>query len=294
MSFDRKMRGWIRHPLRVKLTVVEGFCTAEIASWAHQHLGTGTRVVSGWPASMASPLRALCSRAHRGRQRKGRDRASRVSMGEHESRQRQERLAWHLPCGSTQVGTALSRGVRVPVQSPLRPARDHSEVGLHLAANPADAGAAAQVALSLSGNQDRFSNPERRNSPIQAPVNSRQFRLLEASERELTYAYATSPRYSVTYEFTPHNLTTYDTSPMGQSSISLRRSKTRLNRCAISIQIISSCTDDNQPWVECISTPSTNSKRRSTSWAFLYLLCNTIASKLGPIVRFSVNAPIIK
>ena len=34
------------HPLRMKLTVVEGFRLTEIATWAQQHLGTGTRVVS--------------------------------------------------------------------------------------------------------------------------------------------------------------------------------------------------------------------------------------------------------
>ena len=48
------------HPLHMKLTVVEGFRLTEIAAWAHQHLGTGTRVVSDgcWPAFMASPPRA--------------------------------------------------------------------------------------------------------------------------------------------------------------------------------------------------------------------------------------------
>ena len=34
------------HPLRMKLTVVEGFRLTEIAAWAQLHLGTGTRVVS--------------------------------------------------------------------------------------------------------------------------------------------------------------------------------------------------------------------------------------------------------
>ena len=52
-----------------------------------------------------------------------------------------------------QVCPALSRGVRVPVQSALRPARHHPQTGLRGAANPADAGAAAQVTLGLSGNQ---------------------------------------------------------------------------------------------------------------------------------------------
>ena len=34
------------HPLRIKLTVVEGFRTADIAARAQHHLGAGTRVVS--------------------------------------------------------------------------------------------------------------------------------------------------------------------------------------------------------------------------------------------------------
>ena len=34
------------HPLRMKLTVVEGFRLTEIAAWAQLHLGTGTRVLS--------------------------------------------------------------------------------------------------------------------------------------------------------------------------------------------------------------------------------------------------------
>ena len=34
------------HPLRVKLTVVEGFRLTEIAAWAQQHLNSGTQVLS--------------------------------------------------------------------------------------------------------------------------------------------------------------------------------------------------------------------------------------------------------
>ena len=43
------------HPLRMKLTVVEGFRTTEIATWAQQHLRAGTRVVclTVWHASVA-------------------------------------------------------------------------------------------------------------------------------------------------------------------------------------------------------------------------------------------------
>ena len=73
------------HPLRMKLTVVEGFRLTEIAAWAQLHLGKGTRVVSdglacfhsgGLRSSAREPLRA-----------------PRV-MGEYG--QHQERLAWHL------------------------------------------------------------------------------------------------------------------------------------------------------------------------------------------------------
>ena len=34
------------HPLRVKLTVIEGFRLSEIAAWAQQHLRPGTQVLS--------------------------------------------------------------------------------------------------------------------------------------------------------------------------------------------------------------------------------------------------------
>ena len=39
------------HPLRVKLTVVEGFRLTEIAAWAQQHLSWARNVNSpmGWP-----------------------------------------------------------------------------------------------------------------------------------------------------------------------------------------------------------------------------------------------------
>ena len=36
------------HPLRVKLTVVEGFRLTEIAAWAQQHLSSGTQVLFRW------------------------------------------------------------------------------------------------------------------------------------------------------------------------------------------------------------------------------------------------------
>ena len=48
------------HPLRMKLTVVEGLRLTEIAAWAHQHLGTGTRVVSDGLACFHGVTAAGC------------------------------------------------------------------------------------------------------------------------------------------------------------------------------------------------------------------------------------------
>ena len=48
------------HPLRMKLTVVEGFRLTEIAAWAQQHLGTGTRVVSDGLACFHGVTAAGC------------------------------------------------------------------------------------------------------------------------------------------------------------------------------------------------------------------------------------------
>ena len=144
-----------RHPLRMKLTVVEGFRLTEIAAWAQQHLNTGTRVLSDGLACFHGVTEAGC--VHEpivvGSGKAAVERP-RVSMGQHDSWQRQECLVWHLPCGPTQVCATLSRGVRVPVQSSLRPARHHPQTRLCGAQDAADAGAAAQVALSLSGNQE--------------------------------------------------------------------------------------------------------------------------------------------
>ena len=49
------------HPLRMKLTVVEGFRTREIAAWAHRHLGTGTSVVSDGLACFHGVTAAGCA-----------------------------------------------------------------------------------------------------------------------------------------------------------------------------------------------------------------------------------------
>ena len=50
-----------RHPLRMKLTVVEGFRTADIAAWAQHHLGAGTRVVSDGLACFHGVTAAGCA-----------------------------------------------------------------------------------------------------------------------------------------------------------------------------------------------------------------------------------------
>ena len=75
------------HPLRMKLTVVEGFRLTEIAAWAQLHLGKGTRVVSDGLACFHGVTAAgLRSSAGGGGQRESRCRAPRVSMGEYNSR----------------------------------------------------------------------------------------------------------------------------------------------------------------------------------------------------------------
>ena len=109
------------HPLRMKLTVVEGFRLTEIAAWAQLHLGTGTRVVSDGLACFHGVTAAGC--VHQpvvvGSGRAAVERPE-FSMGEYDSRQHQERLARHLPCDSSQVCSAISLRVRVPFQSSLR------------------------------------------------------------------------------------------------------------------------------------------------------------------------------
>ena len=143
------------HPLRVKLTVVEGFRLTEIAAWAQQHLNSGTQVLSDGLACFNGVTAAGCVHEPMvtggGKAAVERPEFRWVNTN---SRQHQERLVRHLPCGSPQVCAAISGGVRVPVQSALRPARHHPQTGLRGAANPADAGTAAQVTLGLSGNQE--------------------------------------------------------------------------------------------------------------------------------------------
>ena len=48
------------HPLRVKLTVVEGFRLTEIAAWAQQHLSSGTQVLSDGLACFNGVTAAGC------------------------------------------------------------------------------------------------------------------------------------------------------------------------------------------------------------------------------------------
>ena len=49
------------HPLRMKLSVVDGFRTTEIAAWAQHHLGTGTRVLSDGLACFHGVTAAGCA-----------------------------------------------------------------------------------------------------------------------------------------------------------------------------------------------------------------------------------------
>ena len=49
------------HPLGMKLTVVDGFRSAEIAAWAQQHLRTGTQVVADGLASFNGVSDAGCA-----------------------------------------------------------------------------------------------------------------------------------------------------------------------------------------------------------------------------------------
>ena len=49
------------HPLRIKLTVVEGFRTTDIAAWAQHHLGAGTEVVSDGLACFHGVTAAGCA-----------------------------------------------------------------------------------------------------------------------------------------------------------------------------------------------------------------------------------------
>ena len=118
------------HPLRVKLTVVEGLPTHRNRRLAQQHLSPGTQVLSDGLACFNGVTAAGC--VHEPMVTGG----GKAAVERPEFRwvntilATSERLVRHLPCGSPQVCAAISGGVRVPVQSALRPARHHPQTGL--------------------------------------------------------------------------------------------------------------------------------------------------------------------
>ena len=144
------------HPLRVKLTVVEGFRLTEIAAWAQQHLSPGTQVLSDGLACFNGVTAAGCVHEP-------------MVTGGGESRGRAfPEFRWvntilgnikNALCGTyhavrpkyaqrylAEFEYRFNRRFDLP--------RHHPQTGLRGAANPADAGAAAQVTLGLSGNQE--------------------------------------------------------------------------------------------------------------------------------------------
>ena len=150
------------HPQRMKLTVVNGFRSVELAAWARQHLCEGSRVLSDGLACFHAVTDARCSHDRvvtggggggGGGGRACQCAASRVSLGQYDSGERQERASQHVSLLSPQVCTALPLGVRISVQSPVSSARTHSQACLRGAQNSADAGKATQTRRSLSGNQ---------------------------------------------------------------------------------------------------------------------------------------------
>ena len=144
------------HPLRVKLTVVEGFRLTEIAAWAQQHLSPGTQVLSDGLACFNGVTAAGCVHAPM------------VTGGGKAAVERPE-FRWvntilgnikNALCGTYHLRFAPSMLPAMHLAEfeyrfnrALRPARHHPQTGLRGAANPADAGTAAQVTLGLSGNQ---------------------------------------------------------------------------------------------------------------------------------------------
>ena len=146
------------HPLRVKLTVVEGFRLTEIAAWAQQHLSPGTEVLSDGLACFNGVTAAGCvhepvvTGGGKGAVERPEFRWVNTILGNIKSALRGTYHA--IRPKYAQRYLVLSGGVRVPVQSSLRPARHHPQTGLRGAEDAADAGTATQVALSLRGNQD--------------------------------------------------------------------------------------------------------------------------------------------
>ena len=95
------------HPLRVKLTVVEGFRLTEIAAWAQQHLSPGTQVLSDGLAvqccfSMNTVLPSCGTTTHeRSRaQRRLVHRFHRLPLGPPSSTARREDFPALRPCAS--------------------------------------------------------------------------------------------------------------------------------------------------------------------------------------------------
>ena len=145
------------HPLRVKLTVVEGFRLTEIAAWAQQHLSPGTQVLSDVLACFNGVTAAGCVHEPM------------VTGGGKAAVERPE-FRWvntilgnikNALCG-TYHAVRPKYAQRYLAEFEYRFNRRFDlpdiipQTDLRGAANPADAGTAAQVTLGLSGNQVVF------------------------------------------------------------------------------------------------------------------------------------------
>ena len=148
------------HPLRVKLTVVEGFRLTEIAAG---NLGAAAPE----PGHACAPDGLAC---FNGVTAAGCVHEPMVTGGGKAAVERPE-FRWvntilgtsRTPCAAPTMRFApsmptISGGVRVPVQSPIRPARYHPQTRLRGAEDAADARKTSQVTLSLRGNQEKISS----------------------------------------------------------------------------------------------------------------------------------------
>ena len=164
-------------PVVMKLSVVAGFRTAEVAQWAAQHLQPRDHGAHGraglLPGAGGSGLRAQATRDGR-RQAELRD--PRAGLGEHDPREREALLGRHLPCLRAALRGALPGRVPVPLQSPLRAggaAAQAAEGGGHDAAVAASDPAVERrltAAAAASPIHRAFDNPAargtgRRHSP---------------------------------------------------------------------------------------------------------------------------------
>ena len=144
------------HPLRVKLTVVEGFRLTEIAAWAQQHLSPGTQVLSDGLACFNGVTAAGC--VHEPMVTGG-GKAAFSWRPEFRWVNTIQSATWKIALCGTYHAVRPKYAQRYLAEFEyrfnrrkiVRPARHHPETGLRGAANPADAGAAAQVTLGLSG-----------------------------------------------------------------------------------------------------------------------------------------------